>query len=340
MGNGTRGVTIRATLILTGLAAFGVASCGGEDAPTEPAGGSVVSEGLLADTDLAGRLDELTQALGLSDEQLEAIQEVAARHGDRENEPGAAWYVAAELQAILSSDQVSELDGLQAAARARSRMERGARSATGDSARDRQGTGARSFGRTPGGGNGFAWLDLTEEQATQVEAVLESHRAEMQALREQLRSGDLSPEEMRSKAEAVREAIRAEIEPLLTQEQRARLEERQTGLERDRESAAERREVARQRGEAQHAAMVDALGLTEAQIDQLADLRQDRGAHREAFAEILTDEQLEVVTVHRALVAHRFHSGRRGGHDRGAGRRGGGSAGELNGARVQARARS
>ena len=332
-GNGIRGNRTREALVLASLAVFGLAACGGDEAVTEPVGGSVVSEELLADAELGSAINELTESLGLSDEQQAAIQELAARSADRASEPGAAWFAAAELQTILSSDQIAALDSRLATARGRVRMERGERSATRDGAGERSRAGARSSGRMSGGGSGYAWLDLTEEQQAQIQAVLESHRAELQQLREELRDSDLSRDEMRNRAEAARETIRAEIEPLLTQDQRDRLQEREAGLEERREAATEKRAAARQRGEAEHAAMVDALGLTDAQIEQMELLRQDRGAHREALGEILTDEQQEVVVLHRALAANRFRAAGSEGHGHGAGRSGGGE-GRFEGTRV------
>ncbi len=318
VGIGNRGGRSRGALVLAGLAAFGLAACGGEDTPTEPVGGSVVSTDLLADADLGSAIGELTKSLGLSDEQVSAIQDLAAQHEEQERAPGAAWYAAAELQTILSSDQISTIDTQLAAARSRIRSRPGARSSRGMS----------------GQGHGYAWLDLTEEQQAQIQAVLESHRAEFQSQREEARGSDLSRDELRSRAEAVREAIRAEIEPLLTQEQRDRLQEREADLEERREAAMKNREAARQRGEAEHSAMVDALGLTDAQIEQMESLRQDRGAHREGFGEILTDDQQEVVTLHRALVTHRFRASGPEGRGRGGAGRNGGAGGRSEGARV------
>lgn len=317
LGIGNRGGRSRGALVLVGLAAFGLAACGREDAPTEPVGGSAVSTDLVADADLGSAIGELTKSLGLSDEQVSAIQELAAQHEDQERAPGAAWYAAVGLQRILSSEQISTIDTQLAAAPSRIRSR----------------PGARSFRGMSGHRDGYAQLNLTEEQQAQVRAVLESHRAEFQGLREEFRGTDVSRDEMRSRAEAVREAIRAEIEPLLTQEQRDRLLEREAGLEERREAAMKNRQAARQRGEAEHAAMVDALGLTDAQIEQMESLRQDRGAHRDGFGEILTDDQREVVTLHRALVAHRFRASGPEGRGRGAGRNGG-AGGRFEGARV------
>ena len=336
-GSRIRGSRTRGAFMLAGLAAVGVAACGGDDTPTEPVDGSVVNEAPLEDAELGSAIDELTQALGLSDEQREAIQDLVARGRDQVVEPGAAWYAAAELQAILSTDQIAELDSRQASAGDRVRMERGNRSAMPDQSGERSRHGARSSGRMSGGGHGYAGLELTDEQRAQIEAVVESHQAELNALREEIRGGDLTREEKRSRAQSVHEAIRAEIEPLLTQEQRDQLKEREAGMEERRATAGEHRDVARQRGEAEHAAMVDALELTDAQIEVLDALREGRPgaaaragdesrfdireAHRAALAEILTDEQQEVVTVHRALVAHRFQAATREGRGREHGER-------------------
>jgi hypothetical protein len=332
-GNGTGGVRIRGAIVLAGLAAFGLAACGAEDAPTEPVGGAVVSDELLASVDLGSAISELTESLGLSDEQLAAIQGLTARNQGQGPLPGAAWDVAADLQEILTSDQIAELDSQIRAARDRVRMERGERS----SSREDAGTESRSRAQSSRGmthrGHGYAWLDLTEQQQERVRAILESHRAEIEALREEFGGSDLSLDEMRDRSRAVRAAIRDEIEALLTQEQQDRLLERNAELGERRASAMEWREQARQRGAAEHAAMVDALGLTDAQIEQMDALRENRGAHREAVGEILTDEQQEVVTLHRALIAHRFRAAGPESRGRGAGRRGGGE-GQFGGTRV------
>lgn len=197
--------------------------------------------------------------------------------------------------------------------------------------------GVKSFGRMFGDGHGFAGLELTEEQRTQIRAVLESHQAELDAFREEFRGSDLSREEMRSRAESVHEAIRAEIEPLLTQEQRDQLQERESRFEERRVTAGEHREAARERREAEHTAMIDALGLTDEQIEVLDALREGRSggsaragdesrsevreAHRAVMAEVLTEEQQEIVTLHRALAAHRFQAMAREGRRRGHGER-------------------
>ena len=338
-GNGTGGARIKGAFVLAGLAAFGLAACGGADTPTELVGGAVVSDDVLADADLGSAISGLTQSLDLSEEQLAAIQGLTSRIQGQEEVPGATWYLAADLQEILSSDQIAELGSQIQAARGRVRMERGERSASRDSAGVHSRARTRSSSGMSHRGDAYAWLDLTEPQQEQVQAILESHRTEIESLREEFAGSDLSRDEMRSRSEAVRGAIRAEIEPVLTQEQRDRLLERDAELEARRESAMEKREQARQRGESEHAAMVDALELTDAQIEQVDALRQNRGAHREAFGEILTDEQQEVVTLHRALVAHRFRAAGPEGRGRGAGRRGGGE-GQFGGPRVDGATRT
>ena len=338
MGKGDRDWRTRAVLGLAGMAMVGLVACGGEDAPTEPVDGSVANEALLADAELGSAIDELTRDIGLSDDQRAAIQDLVAHGQDRAGEPGAAWYAAAELQGILTSEQIAELDSRLANTRDRVGMERGERSGMRERAGEHSRSGAHarggagSFGPMPGDGHGFAGLELTEEQRTQIRAVVESHQAELDALREEFRGSDLSREEMRNQAESVHEAIRAEIEPLLTQEQRDQLQEREAGMEERRLAAGEHREAALERREAQHAAMVDALGLTDEQIEVLDALREGRpgesarvgdesrseirDAHRAVLAEVLTEEQQEIVTLHRALAAHQFQAAAREGRGR------------------------
>ena len=208
--NRARGGSYRQLLVLAGLALIGLTACSGDETPTEPAGGAVVSDASIADTDFGGAIAELTRDLGLSDEQHAAIEELAARRTDRAGEPGAAWYAAAELQAILTSEQISNLDSQTAIARDRVRMARGERSTRRERSAEHSRDGARSGGWMFGGTRGYAGLELTEEQRAGIEAVFESHQAELDALREQLRGSDRSRDEMRTQAESVREAIHAE----------------------------------------------------------------------------------------------------------------------------------
>ncbi len=254
MGRETRGGWPWGALGLAALALTGIVACGGEGQPTEPAGGSVASEAQTADVVLGTTINELTLDLGLTDEQRVAIRDMAIRGNDRAGMPGAAWYAAAELQAILDSDQVAELGRRWAVSRGQSRI------------KDRE---------------------------------------------------------------------RVTSEPRLTRAQRDQLRDRRNGLETRREDAQMKRGVARERRKAEHSAMVGALGLTDTQMDAMNSLREDHGFHQGALEEILTEEQQEVVTLHRAMMSHHFRANGSDQRGHGTGRRGR-SMGGLGGPRVPA----
>ena len=138
-----------------------------------------------------------------------------------------------------------------------------------------------------------------------------------------------------------REAFHAEFETILTDEQKAKLEEHRAEMEEHRAERQAKREARRGDHEAAREAgrdaMQDALGLTEEQIAAIDALRGEwsadadesreerRAAHEAAMEEILTDTQLEIVALHRALDSRlRIRRMGAGGQDEdGFGRRGG-----------------
>ena len=292
-------------------------SCGSDPAPTDPTIESSVQEGSAESGTLDGRIRTLAASLDLTEAQAEAIAALAAGYAGEAREPGSAWYAAAELQTILDSEQIATIASTRAEAglrkHARGHPERSARShgqgPRGMAGADRSGPeGARGDARWLGR------LDLTEEQRARARAAFESRAAEFGALREQVRGGELTREQARERASDLREEVRAEIEGMLTLEQRSRLEERRVEAER-------KREQHRLRAEAAHEAMIEALELTDDQVAALEALRGERmapgrgsprtgfgAAHRAAMGSILTNSQLEVITLHRAITAPRARS--------------------------------
>lgn len=107
----------------------------------------------------------------------------------------------------------------------------------------------------------------------------------------------------------------AQLEALRTQ-QATRAEQR-----RGRRSQGERSAEGRRQRAERPDPRADALNLTDAQKQALADRREatradragQRAERREALADLLTEEQQAVLLVHRALDSPRGHRGRRGG---------------------------
>jgi Spy/CpxP family protein refolding chaperone len=185
-----------------------------------------------------------------------------------------------------------------------------------------------------GGGPVFDFLDLTDDQKLQVEAVFARFAEEREALRNRRQNG-ATREELRATHEELRARIHAELDKILTAEQSAKLEEHQARYgRRHGEPLTDEQKANRLERRVSH--LTEALGLTVEQqtavralIEQMHANRPvrdgecpapgERDAHRAAFEtamrEILTTEQF--VTF---LEWHQDREGRPFGHR--GGRRG------------------
>ncbi len=302
-------------LALVAAMLFFVAACDtsapeAEQPVVEDATLEVVAEALAADLDL-------------SPAQSAEIRQVLARH---EGEgAGALWEVAAELNDRLTEEQKAMLFARVEARR----QELRARVGEGfDGSAPMRGHRGRAGGLFRD--DGPLAETLTEEQKTALAELRQKHREAMQALMAQRRDGTITPEALRAEMKRLSEEMRAEVEALLTDEQKALLEARRGERRGD---LGARRGDFEERREERRAAMIEALGLTSEQAEALEALREKhheamqalreelmaegspdpqavraaleelRAAQREEMAEVLTDEQLEVVRLHRILTA-------------------------------------
>lgn len=251
-----------------------------------------------APSDLGVIVNEATADLHLSAEQSDAADAISRRYAPRFREPGTLWRVAGALHEALSDEQIERLQARQKRA-----FEEKLRQMQPGDLRERiehrRSRIARALSRL-----------LTEDQRAEVQTIRQETRAALAALAEQRRSGALTPEAFLEEAHAVREAARAEVDALLTDEQRAKVE-----------AWRERRDEAQ-------AVRIDVLGLTDDQQAALKALRTEqavrmltladafhngddvtRGDLRAALEEgraarraILTDDQQEIIALHRGLM--------------------------------------
>ncbi|MEM8485228.1 MAG: hypothetical protein AAF564_06740 [Bacteroidota bacterium] len=276
-------------------------------------------------------ISTLADNLQLTSNQTEQVNEVLAKRG--EDEPGTLWYVAAELQQTLSTDQKTALfEKIEDARESRQEKRSGLRSNNNGEQRQR-GLRGKRFGR--GGGDAFGNIEgLTDEQKASMKALRETQREELTALRTQRKEGELDEEGFKAALEAMREAAEAELATILTAEQleamQAARAERQEKMKSRRDEGETRKGRFGEQREASEAARIEALGLTDAQREQIETLRAeqkeagaalmnsikesgDRETAREkvkafhqetaeAVNEILTAEQQEIVKIHRALA--------------------------------------
>jgi Spy/CpxP family protein refolding chaperone len=269
-----------------------------------------------------------TASLGLSGPQSDRMGDLARRFRGQPPRPGALWTAAAEMHATLTGEQI---DSLEARLRAMSerlatRRGHGPRHGPGfglgtpPNGRGMSGPGMGRRGPRGAGPHGpGAGPDLTDEQKEALREIRSTYRQQYQDLIGQYADGDVAESEAANAYIELAAALREEAHAVLTDEQRAQIEER-------RERWGERR-AARQ------AARNEALTLSEVQANGYDAMRQlERGPRRRggfvgnfdawltAREALLTDEQTEITIVHASLAAE--HMRRMMQHRRGSGGRG------------------
>jgi len=243
-------------------------------------------------------VSEATSSAGLSSDQSDTVRSILT---DLEREPGALWAASARIHDALGTEATvalaEDLRQTNVEARAERRHEIRRRADRRRAPRaDRRGTADGRLDRMR------SLLNLTEDQQATIDSLRAAYRAEMRSLRESI-DGRPSPE-ARDQFRSLRTEMRAEIEAVLTDEQRAQIQERREARQ------AKRTE----RRDAMQSTRADALGLMgeqQAAFDALrADVkaqrdageRPDRQALRDRAAEILTDEQEAITALHHALA--------------------------------------
>lgn len=305
----SRGRGVIAAGLVISLAGFTVAC---DSAPTDTLNQNTTTDASEADYSII--LGDLTEGLGLTDEQIAAVKNVMEEYRGQERQFGQLWYAAADLQGILNSEQIDAVQARQEETRAEMKASRdGMRGQFGDQAgrRDRAGRGGQ-FGR---GG-----LDLSAEQIAELEQIRESFAPQRDEIRDGVRNGSITRDEAQTRMEEIREAMHEALKGIFTDEQIAVLDEHRAEAEVRREGMKSRREEMRNRWEDRHQAgqdaMVDALELTPDQHAAIETLREGfrgqgrpspeeaearREAHQQALFEILDDDQEEIWVLHGSL---------------------------------------
>ncbi|NNF03975.1 MAG: hypothetical protein HKN17_05875 [Rhodothermales bacterium] len=313
------------------------------------AAGCDSSSGALSTSGVDDQSDSfvlLTSDLGLSADDAAAV---AAKMDGFETasvdapDPGFLWELAAQIHASLNEEQLDQL--LQRIEASRINQQVGG---VGDGVR--RGVRGRLAARRAGMRRALSHLELTDEQKEEVRAIHEASRDEIRALLDQ--RGSIDADTFREQMTALREEIRTSVEAILTDEQLEQLEALREEAEVRRAERSAEREARR---EESRAAMVDVLGLTDAQVSALeelfsdrdarrdairelvesgadreeirANLETERAAHVEAVMEIVDERQFEIMQIH-GFLAKRFAARRAAGVKGGLpGRPGGGPGG-------------
>lgn len=317
----SRGRRVIAAGLMISLAGFTVAC---DSSPTDTLNQNTTADASEADYSII--LGDLTEGLGLTNDQIEAVRNVLEDYRGQGRQSGQMWYAAADIQGILNSEQIEAIQARQAEMRAEMKARR-------------DGMGGQ-FGDRAGRGGG---LDLSAEQIAELEQIRESFAPQLDGIRDGVRSGSITRDEAQTRMEEIRDAMHEALKGILTDEQIAALDEHRAGAE------VRRKELRNRRGERHQVgqdAMVEALGLTADQLAAIEALREGfrgqgrpsseeaearREAHHQALLDILDDDQAEIWVLHGSLsqlfarhqARSRAHGGF-GGEGR-QGRRGSGS---------------
>ena len=252
---------------------------------------------------MSDAVTSVSKTAALSDEQTQTLQALVDNYKDMERQPGQLWFLAADVHAELTSEQIQKIK-TQLQERRDSVREDGNRPG-----RDGPKEHVRKRVR-----HALKGLDLTEAQKDELRSIRAEYRDELMTLRGARRDGsfdEADAERWRTLRSEMREAVRE----VLTEEQREQMEARREERNARRDSVREARR--------------EALGLTDEQIAQFEELRSERTGERRGprrgprhrgtpgdspVASILTQEQREIVMIHRVLRhgAMTGHKERRG----------------------------
>ena len=276
---------------------------------------------------------DLETDLGLSGTSANILRSALSRHGNGgrwNDDPGFLWKLAAELHEKLSDEEKAKIFA---------RMQR--MKEHDKNGKDGRRNEARGHDKDKDDAGAFrAILSLlTDEQKSTFDEIMTDFRTQMAAIHESAKAGAMTKEEAGEAIKSLHESLKKAIDNLLTDEQKAELEQ----IKEERE--AKKKEFA----EAVKAAKIEALGLTDEQLAALEEARADTKtaiealkakvdsgemtrkeageamkeiwkAQKEKSAEILTKAQIEVMKIHSYLQMRWHHRhGPRGGDGDGRG---------------------
>ena len=260
---------------------------------------------------------ELSSDLGLSESSASAVNDVLNRHGrkGKHREPGFLWKVAGELAVELSDEEKARLF---------EKMDEKEIPLFGSS-KGKKGKKGKSY---------FSQIKkvLTDDQKVTFKVIKVAYKERFKAIHEQVKDGTLSKEDAKAQKDALREALKAEIDVLLTDEQKAQLEQ----------NKADRKEKRKAYRDSTKAVKVAVLGMTTDQLTAFDAAHQeardavkalfekskngdiDKDTLREGLKNIFAsknekmlgifdDSQIEIIKIHKAhSLRKKKHKGKKG----------------------------
>ncbi len=264
---------------------------------------------------------DLENDLNLSEKSARNLRSALGRHGrggERDREPGFLWKLAAELQQTLTEEEKNNIF---------TKLEE-----VKEKGKDRGKDADKDRGKKDGGALRVIYSVLTDDQKPQFDAIMEEFRSGMDAIFASIKAGEMTREEAKAEIESMEETMKSAIDALLTDDQKAQLE--QMRADRNAEKKAYMESVRQ--------AKIEALGLTDDQITAIEAARAETKAAMEALKAqvesedqtkeeareaakaifeanktamdaIFTATQIEIIKIHKYLEMRWRHNKERGG---------------------------
>ena len=275
---------------------------------------------------------ELSSDLGLSQSSTDDLNDILKRHGQKGKHkvPGFLWKVAGELAVSLSDEEKAVLF---------EKMDEKEIPLFGGN--NKKGPKNKKS-KKKNGFNGIIKV-LNEDQKVIFKEILSSYKEKFKAIHSQVKDGTLSKDDAKTQLEPLREAMKAEIDALMTDDQKALMEQNQADKKAKRQAYKD----------STRAVKIDVLDMTSDQIVSFESINEetreaskalflqskngeiDRESFRAALKNLFSDRneklealftagQLEIIKIHKALeLRMKKHKGQKGKKDGGSKKRGG-----------------
>jgi len=275
---------------------------------------------------------ELSSELGLSESSTDGLNDILKRHGrkGKHREPGFLWKVAGELADSLSDDEKAMLF---------EKMDDKDIPLFGMN--KKSGSKYKKF-KQKNSFNGIIKV-LNEDQKVIFKEILSSYKEKFKSIHSQVKDGTLSKDDAKTQLEPLSEAMKAEIDALLTDDQKALVEQNQADKKAKRQAYKD----------STKAVKIDILDMTSDQVAIYESIKQETreaanalfvqskngeidreslraalknlfSSRNEKFEALFTTGQLEIIKIHKALqLRMKKHKGQKGKKGGGPKKRGG-----------------
>lgn len=281
----------------------------------------------LDNAELQQLSSELSYELGLSKSSTDALNNSLNRHGKRGKyrEPGFLWKVSAEMSDQLTDEEKAVLF---------EKMDEKDIPVFGDGMKKSGNKGKKGKKKNSG-----VFRVLTDDQKVLYKAMMTDYKEKFKSIRGQVKDGSITKDDAKAQMVALKDAMKAEVDALLTDEQKAQIEQ----------DKADRKATHTAYRDSSKAVMVSVLLMSEDQVLAYDAAKQEakdaasvlfeqskngdidretlRASLKSLFSErneklesIFDAKQMDIIKIHKALTLrmkkHRSSKGKKGGRSK------------------------